>query len=281
MSVRAEPRLGESHVEFSAEALNTVREAFGADFEHQRHCVQSAVSAVSPNVAGEMPLAGATSFRAEVVAIRVSPDAGRELSGFLLSVAAMNAIAEYLEAWENDQPVRTSGMDDRQARQAETNEPLEPSATTASEPSGPGDADPVSRIDLSSEHDLLRAAYETCYVLVRHDLEDSRTEDEIRVQYASITQGHDARRPPRRGSTRDGSGRSPDENKVPAVSGPSNSDVTRESGDQVGAISPPSRELGGPGSVIIAQWRLGRRSWHNRPRRGDTGPYRKPWLNAN
>jgi hypothetical protein len=108
VTVRAEPCLGASRVELSTEVLSTLREAFGADFEHQRHCVSSAVSAqiATANVAGEMPRVGATSFRADVVAVRVSGNAGREVSGFLLSIAGMNAIADYLEAWENEQQVR-------------------------------------------------------------------------------------------------------------------------------------------------------------------------------
>ena len=69
VTVQAEPCLGESQVEFSAAVLSTLREAFGSDFEHQRQCVWSAVSAriATANVAREMPLGDATSFRAEVV----------------------------------------------------------------------------------------------------------------------------------------------------------------------------------------------------------------------
>jgi hypothetical protein len=78
---------------------------FGADFEHHRHNVRAAVAVQidTANVAGEMPHVGATSFRAEVLRVQVSGDAGREVSGFLLSVAGMDAIGDYLDEWEDSQ----------------------------------------------------------------------------------------------------------------------------------------------------------------------------------
>ena len=112
MTVQAEPCLGESEVVLSEEVLGALREVFEPDFEHQRHCVWSAVSVQlsTINVAGDYPLAGATSFRAEVVGVRGSWNAGREVSGFLLSIAAMNAIAGYLTAWEREQEPRSGGV---------------------------------------------------------------------------------------------------------------------------------------------------------------------------
>jgi hypothetical protein len=55
------------------------------------------------NVAGEMPNVGKTAIRAEIVQSRVSgsPGPGRELS-FCLGVAAMDAIADYLSAYEDE-----------------------------------------------------------------------------------------------------------------------------------------------------------------------------------
>ena len=72
------------------------------NFEHQRHCVWAAVAVQIDiaNVAGELPRVGASRFRAKVVVVRVSGNAGREVSGFLLSVAGMNAVAAYLCEWE-------------------------------------------------------------------------------------------------------------------------------------------------------------------------------------
>ena len=129
----------------------------------------------------------------------------------------MNAIAEYLEAWENDQPVRTSGMDDRQARQAETNEPLEPSATTASEPS--------ARVMLTRLAVSISRRSTTCCVPptrlatslsdMTSKIRGQRTKSEsntlrsLRVMTPAAPRGA--------GSTRRWSGRSPDENKVPAL----------------------------------------------------------------
>jgi hypothetical protein len=85
--------------------LTALREVFGADFEHQRHNVWAAVQSQMSvaNVKGALPHVGATNFRAEVVGVRLSGNAGREVCGFLLSVAGMDAIGEYLCAWESSQ----------------------------------------------------------------------------------------------------------------------------------------------------------------------------------
>jgi hypothetical protein len=111
VTVRANRCPGPSQVVLSEGVLDTLREVFGTDFEHHRHCVWAAVMAQidTVNVAGEMPLAGAASFRAEVVAVRVSGDAGREVCGALLSIAGMHAIGDYLEAWEDEQQRVPSG----------------------------------------------------------------------------------------------------------------------------------------------------------------------------
>jgi hypothetical protein len=103
VTVRASPGPTPSLVTLSAESLEALRSTFGPDFEYQRHNVWAAVAAQidTANVAGEMPHVGATSFRAEVVRIQVSGNAGREMSGALLSMAGMHAIGEYLEAWED------------------------------------------------------------------------------------------------------------------------------------------------------------------------------------
>jgi len=103
ITVRAGPSQTPTHVTLSAEVLEIIRSVFGEDFEYQRHNVWAAVAAhidIATRYTAEMPCFGATSFQAEVVRVRVSGNAGREVSGFLLSVAAMNAILEYLEAWK-------------------------------------------------------------------------------------------------------------------------------------------------------------------------------------
>jgi hypothetical protein len=193
VTVRAEPCLGKSEVVLSEEALDTLREVFGTDFEHQRHCVASAVSAqlATINVAGHYPHAGATSFRAEVVGVWVSGNAGREVSGFLLSVAGMDAIAEYLTAWEHEQESRTGGAS---------------SAPNAPEGSDSGvvlpPEDDVRCAVLQStqvrawndviagltEDDYRCAVYQTTYVVARNEIDGGLTEDEIRGRYVRVIQ---------------------------------------------------------------------------------------------
>ncbi len=189
VTVRAEPRLGESRVELSAEVLSTLREAFGSDFEHQRHSVWAAVSAgiATANLAGKMILAGATSFRAEIVGVRVSRHAGRSVSGFLLRTAGASAIAGYLESWKNEQMVRTGGRVDQRAQREGTSEALEASAMTASGPSVVVDTHLANQIELPSWDDTVHAANQILYRLARSGIGDRRTRGEIRSQFLSIT----------------------------------------------------------------------------------------------
>lgn len=104
---RAKPCHGLTEVILSSLALSILRETFGADFEHQRECVRSAIAVQidTANIAGELPRVGASRFQAEVVEVRVSGNAGRDLSGFLLSAAGMDAIGAFLNAWEASQTV--------------------------------------------------------------------------------------------------------------------------------------------------------------------------------
>ena len=105
VTVRAWPSQSPTAVTLSAEALGALRSAFGPDFEYQRHSIWSAVMVqiTTANVKGMMPHVGATCFHAEVVGVRVSGNAGREVSNFLVGAAGMNAILEYLVAWEASQ----------------------------------------------------------------------------------------------------------------------------------------------------------------------------------
>ena len=109
VTIRAEPCLGKSQVILSEEVLSTLHEIFGTDFEHHRHCLWSGVMVQIDviNVKGHYPHAGASSFQAEVVSVRLSGNAGREVSGILLTSAGMHAMGEYLGAWENEQQVRS------------------------------------------------------------------------------------------------------------------------------------------------------------------------------
>jgi hypothetical protein len=111
VTVRASPGPAPSRVTLSAAALEDLRLAFGADFDYQRCNVHAAVGVQIniANVAGQMPHVGATSFHAEVLRVRASGNAGREVCGFLLTVAGMDAIGEYLCAWEDDQDSKADG----------------------------------------------------------------------------------------------------------------------------------------------------------------------------
>jgi hypothetical protein len=163
VTIRAEPCLGESEVVLSKGVLDTLREVFGDDFEHQRHCVWAAVSVQlsTVNVAGDYPHAGAASFRVEVVGVRISGNAGREVSGFLLSVAGMDAIGEYLTAWEDEQGPPTGG-----------------GASAAEAPESPIACDIVL-----TEDDLRCVIYQSTYVLAWNDINDGLTCDEVRGLY--------------------------------------------------------------------------------------------------
>jgi hypothetical protein len=104
--VRAEPCSGPNQVFLASEVSDLLRKTFGTDaLEFEQRSLQSFVLTQigSANVAGEMPMVGKTSFRIEVVQILVSgnPGPGRELS-FCLGAAAMNAIAAYLAAYEEE-----------------------------------------------------------------------------------------------------------------------------------------------------------------------------------
>jgi hypothetical protein len=96
----------QAQVVLSAEALDSLRSKFAAEFEAQRHNVWSAVAAhleIMGKYAATVPHLGPASFRAEVISIELSADLGGDLPGYLLSVASMNAILEYFEAWKESQ----------------------------------------------------------------------------------------------------------------------------------------------------------------------------------
>jgi hypothetical protein len=193
VTVQAEPCLVESEVVLSEEVLDTLREAFGPDFEHQRHCVWSAVSAQlsTIDVAGIYPLAAATSFRAQVVGVRVSGNAGREVSSFLLSVAGMNAIADYLTAWEHEQEPRTGAV---------TSAPDEPEDSDPGAVLPPEDAYRCAvhqstrvpawndAIGSLTEDDFRCAVYQSTYVAARYDVADGLTYGDIRGRYVRVIQ---------------------------------------------------------------------------------------------
>ena len=103
VTIRVRPSQPPSEVTLATDVLEVLGAVFGADFEYQRHNVWAAIAAHIDGVTrytAELPHVGKTFFHAEVVRVLVSGNAGREVSGFLLSVAGMDAFGEYLEAWK-------------------------------------------------------------------------------------------------------------------------------------------------------------------------------------
>ena len=101
--VTAVPTTEASSVRVAEEADAGLKVVFGEDAEFlARHCVRAGVEVQIgwANVSGDMPRVRRTNFAVEVVGVRVSGNAGRERSGFLLTVAAMEAISAYLEEFE-------------------------------------------------------------------------------------------------------------------------------------------------------------------------------------
>jgi hypothetical protein len=146
-------------VVLSKGVLDTLREVFGDDFEHQRHCVWAAVSVPlsTLKMAGDYPHAGAASFRVEVVRVRTSGNARRDVSGFLLTAAGMDAIGQYLTAWNDEHGPPTGGGS---------------SAVEAR-------ASPIAL----TEDDMRRAIYQSTYALAWSDINDGLTGDEVRGRY--------------------------------------------------------------------------------------------------
>jgi hypothetical protein len=106
--IRAEPCCGAREITLSAPVFETLRVFFGVDAPYYEHCVTAGIKTqiAIANVAKELPFVGASEFQVEVLVVSVSENAGRESSGFLLTVAAMRAIGAYLCDWE--QHVRSS-----------------------------------------------------------------------------------------------------------------------------------------------------------------------------
>lgn len=81
--------------------VQKLRAWFGSHFEHGLHCISDAGGQVAlAKVAGEMPLVDRTEFLIEIVDVELDSTAGWEASGCLLSMASMDAMADYLRAFE-------------------------------------------------------------------------------------------------------------------------------------------------------------------------------------
>jgi hypothetical protein len=103
VTLKAHPTSGESTVTVADPAVAALREVFGDDVDHHlRYGVTAGILAQigMANVAGEMPEMGRTSLAVEVVAVRISGNAGRDNSCSLLAIASMDAVGNYLQAYE-------------------------------------------------------------------------------------------------------------------------------------------------------------------------------------
>jgi hypothetical protein len=125
------------------------------------------------------------------VGVRVSGNAGREVSSFLLSVAGMNAIADYLTAWEHEQEPRTGAV---------TSAPDEPEDSDPGAVLPPEDAYRCAvhqstrvpawndAIGSLTEDDYRCAVYQSTYVAARYDIADGLTDGDIRGGYVRVIQ---------------------------------------------------------------------------------------------
>ena len=104
VTVTATPIVGgESTVTLTDSVINEMQQVFGADTEFlERGCLRASllVQVASANVAGEMPHVAKATFAITVVSVRVSGHANRDMSGFLISGASMEAMWNYLEEFE-------------------------------------------------------------------------------------------------------------------------------------------------------------------------------------
>src|SRR5262249_17047481 len=104
VTISATPTADDSSVKLLAPADTVLRETFGPDADFLTgSCIIAGIRAQrgSASVAREMPRAQQSAFTVQVIGIRVSGNAGRERSGFLLTVAAMDAIGKFLVAYES------------------------------------------------------------------------------------------------------------------------------------------------------------------------------------
>lgn len=101
VSILAAPCPGETNVVVADPVLRKLAEWFGPHFDHGLHCVSDARAQIAmANIAGEMPFVGRTSFCVEVVDVELDSELDWQQSGWLLSMASMDAIAEYLLEFE-------------------------------------------------------------------------------------------------------------------------------------------------------------------------------------
>jgi hypothetical protein len=105
VTLHAAPCLGETQVLLAEGVLRKLETWFGPHFEHGRHCGWSGVAAqiAMANVAGEMPRVGRTKFSVAVIDVALDSGLDWETSGWLLSMASMDAVPDYLIDFERSQ----------------------------------------------------------------------------------------------------------------------------------------------------------------------------------
>jgi hypothetical protein len=101
VTITAAPDPVETKVIVADDVVRKLREWFGAHFDHGLHCVKDAGAQIAmANVAGEMPLVGRTKFLVEVVDAELDSTLDWQRSGCLLSMASIDAMADYLREFE-------------------------------------------------------------------------------------------------------------------------------------------------------------------------------------
>jgi hypothetical protein len=105
--VRAWPTDGEASTMLAPEADETLRKAFGPEADHYRSGVCASIELQIRCIGGYegLPAVRRSRFGVEIVQVQPPRDATRPVSEFLLMIASMNAIAEYLQAFEEEQSV--------------------------------------------------------------------------------------------------------------------------------------------------------------------------------
>ena len=97
VTIRAAPYPGETKVVVADQVRRKLEEWFGLHFDHGLHCVSDARAQIAmANIAGEMPKVGRTNFYVEVVDAELDSGLDWQQSGWLLSMASMDAMVDYL-----------------------------------------------------------------------------------------------------------------------------------------------------------------------------------------
>jgi hypothetical protein len=110
VTIMAAPNPAETKVVVADSVLQKLRGWFGQHLGHGLHCVADAGAQVAmAKVAGEMPLVGRTEFLVEVVDAELDSTLDWQESGWLLSMASIDAMAEYLREFEQSRSSRDNG----------------------------------------------------------------------------------------------------------------------------------------------------------------------------